>query len=194
MDQLELIAKDHKYWCNIVSGFGCNKGMVEDVVQEMYIKMYNRFKNSDLDIRYGDNGINKLYVWFALDSVYKDYLRQKKKSIFVDIPDQETNDLILESLAEGSMEQHAERDLLFGELWKKIVKEMETWDDEGTFPYNKLIFLAYTTTNFSYTTLAKETQIPRNSIFNTVKQRREILAEKFGEDINKYFSKFNNID
>jgi len=97
MSDLEKVARHHNYWCSIVSGFGCNPSVVEDIVQEMYIKI-NRKLTEGINIDYGEDDVNKLYIYRTLWSIFMDYKRAKSKSIFCEISDEEGNESLLNSL------------------------------------------------------------------------------------------------
>jgi uncharacterized metal-binding protein len=55
-----LVAEKHKTWVDIVSTFGCNKTVAEDITQEMYIKIQLQIEKG-LDIMYKDE-INYYYI------------------------------------------------------------------------------------------------------------------------------------
>ena len=66
-----LLAKKHKTWIDVVSSFGCDKTLAEDIVQEMYIKVLPKIENG-LDIIYYDNDINYYYIYKVLKNfVYR---------------------------------------------------------------------------------------------------------------------------
>ena len=41
-EQLEKLARRHKEWIAMVESLGCNKSESEDVVQDAYLKVYER--------------------------------------------------------------------------------------------------------------------------------------------------------
>lgn len=188
MNRLEKIASKHKYWINIVKGFGCNQGIAEDIVQEAYIKLHYRLEKG-LNIDYGVDDINNWYIRQVLWSVYMDFRRAEGRSIITS-SDADGMEFLFESITSDISEYNEERDRDFNILWKKIVAEMNTWDVEGEFPYNKTSFIAYMSNDISFTRLANDTSVPRNSLVNTVYNGRAIIAEKFGEEIKEYFKKY----
>ena len=46
-----LVAKKHDTWVDIVSTFGCNRTVAEDITQEMYLKIHTQLEKG-LDIMY----------------------------------------------------------------------------------------------------------------------------------------------
>jgi predicted DNA-binding protein YlxM (UPF0122 family) len=61
---------------------------------------------------------------------------------------------------------------------------MDTWDF-----YNKNLCIAYFTTDLSLNKLSKELNIGKSSIYNTVKTHRDIIYEKFREDVEDFYNK-----
>ena len=166
MSELERIAQQHKLWCNMVRNMGCNESYVEDVVQDMYIKVSGRLEKGTI-ILYGGREINRFYIYLTLRSVFTDYRRTISRSAIVDIPNQEAHSNIFEQAESHTTKDYSvyqERKLL--DLYEEIVQEMNLWDDKISYPYNKQLFLAYTGTSVSFRKLAKDTGIPFNSIVN----------------------------
>ena len=81
-----ILAKKHKTWINVVSSFGCNKMISEDIVQEMYIKVIPKIEMG-LDIIYHDNDINYYYIFKVLKTLYIDLKRKGKNITIVNIED-----------------------------------------------------------------------------------------------------------
>ena len=65
-----LIAKKHDTWVDIVCTFGCNRVTAEDIVQEMYIKVFLKLQKG-LDIMYEDE-INYYYIFKTLKTLFID--------------------------------------------------------------------------------------------------------------------------
>jgi DNA-directed RNA polymerase specialized sigma24 family protein len=74
-DWLNKVAKHHKYFVNVVEGFG-EKFYAEDIVQEMYLRLH---KYTTWDKIVKDGEVNKGFVWFVLRNIYVDYCKQKSK-------------------------------------------------------------------------------------------------------------------
>jgi len=71
-----LIFQKHNTWVDIVSTFGCDKNLAEDIVMEMYIKIQLKLEVG-LDIMYEDE-INYYYIFKTLKSLFLDLMRKKK--------------------------------------------------------------------------------------------------------------------
>jgi len=81
---IEDIYKKHKIWVDIVCSFGCNKSTAEDIVSEMYIKIYKKLKEG-LVIEYGKNDYNYYYIFKTLKSLFYDLKRKEKNIKIIDI-------------------------------------------------------------------------------------------------------------
>ena len=78
--QMQLLAKKHSDWKNIVNSFGGNQALSEDLVQEMYIKIFRKLKaDPNFNIMYGEE-INYVYVFKTLRTLFLD-LQRKHKNI-----------------------------------------------------------------------------------------------------------------
>ena len=84
--QMSLLANKHKDWVRIVKSFGCNHTIAEDIVQEMYIKIYYRLED-DLNIMYNEDEINYYYVYRTLQTLFYDLKRKEKNITLVNIDD-----------------------------------------------------------------------------------------------------------
>lgn len=182
LEQLEKLAKSHKRWIVIVESFGCNKSESEDVVQDAYLKIYDRLE-AGVDITYGEDGVNEFYMYMTLRSIFVN--KVKKKSVWRSLIDstQESLDHHLSSLRA----EYADVDMedSYQTLINRIFKEVNSWDF-----YSRNMFIAYFTTDLSLTKLSEETGIGRNSLYNSIVQYRNIIQEHFSEDMED----FNNKD
>jgi hypothetical protein len=80
--QMQLLAKKHGDWKNIVNSFGGNQALSEDLVQEMYIKIFRKLKaDPNFNIMYGEE-INYVYVFKTLRTLFLD-LQRKHKNIYL---------------------------------------------------------------------------------------------------------------
>lgn len=177
MKGLAEIAKKHGEWVDRVKKMGCNPSDAEDIVQEAYIKISRMFKGDE-------TRINKTYFHSTLYSVFIDYTRAKRRSK-VSLVNKSIPNLIDETFSEDEEDYDIKFDLQLYEMWDEIEKEMDTWDETSSYPYNKEICLSYLSTDMSLRKLSKDSGIPKNSIVNTVTKGRERLRAKFGDKIKQ---------
>ena len=81
---IEDIYKKHNVWVDIVCAFGCNKSTAEDLVSEMYIKIYRKLVEG-LVIEYGEKDYNYYYIFKTLKSLFYDLKRKEKNIKIIDI-------------------------------------------------------------------------------------------------------------
>lgn len=162
MDLLQMLGAKHKDWCAMVRSFGCPDDLVEDFVQEMYLRMYKYVQTPD-KIMYGDE-INTFYVYVTLRNMYADYAKSKTKFRVIN---------------NGFPPEHAEMDyepeeyeLLLQDLTTEIWDEVDSWHW-----YDAKLFKIYMTTEMSMRDLSKETTISLRSIFNTLKNGKQRIKD-----------------
>ena len=69
-------------------------------------------------------------------------------------------------------------------IMSMIEKEIKTWHW-----YDEKLFRLYYYTDKSMRDIARETSISLTSIFNSCKNYKQIISDKFGEDIMDFFNK-----
>jgi len=183
---LEKLAKNHSTWNRMVLGFGANPSIAEDIVQDMYIKIHDLVERGK-DITYGDDDVNKFYVYLTLKSLHGDYYRQKNKLTVYstdDNPEENKYDLISSNEDYNESEQDA-----FDKTYSKVVKVLDELPLSDNYPYFKNIFIGYNTRELSMRRMAKETGINLNSIFNTLTKVMNIVRDECGEDVADFFNK-----
>jgi hypothetical protein len=176
--ELEILAKNHKKWVEMVQGMGCNSSEAEDVVQDSYIKIH-KYISKGTDISYNNEDVNTWYFYLTLRSVY---LGSKEKKSVKNYSDEFNYDLIYDAI-ESQYEDLSFIDNIhsFDSLIEKIFKEVNTWDF-----YHKNMFIAYFTTDSSLRQISSKTSIGTNSIYNSTRKYKDIIKNKFQEDYDKY--------
>lgn len=183
---LSKLAKSHNDWLRMVLGFGANPSIAEDIVQDMYLKIHGMVERGK-DITYGDDDVNRFYIYLTLKSLHGDYYRQKNKITIYstdDNPEENKYDSISSKDEYNSVEQEA-----FEKTYAKIMTVLNKLPLSDNYPYFKNIFIGYNTRNLSMRRMAKETGINVNSIFNTLTKVMAIVREECGEDLEDYFNK-----
>lgn len=178
MRELELLAKKHKRWCALVRSMGCNPAVIEDVVQDSYLKIREQVLKGR-DITYGDSDVNDFYMYLTLRSVYLTSVGKKKLNVVE--TDQETLDQIMDSIE--SVYCDYEQEEAFRRLEKNIYREINSWDT-----YYTNIFIGYFTTDMSLDKMSKDSVIGRSSLYNSLVKHKEIIKDMFSEDVEDFFN------
>lgn len=77
---LEVIGKQHTLWLKYLNKLGCQNDC-EDIVQEMYIKIYNYLQKYDRNLMYNDEEVNYYFVYVTLQNLYYDTIKKKKPNL-----------------------------------------------------------------------------------------------------------------
>ena len=178
--QLEKLSVKHKDWIDIVKSFGCNESSAEDVVQDSYLKIYDRLEKG-VDITYGDSDVNTFYMYMTLRSVYIN--NAKRKSVWNGAIDstQENLDSKFESLKDEYAD--VEMEDAYRRMMNSIFTEINSWDF-----YSRNIFIAYFTSGLSLTKLSDNIGIGRSSLYNSIRLCRDIIKEHFEEDVQDFYN------
>tara|TARA_R100000773_G_scaffold30361_1_gene25975 strand:+ start:1963 stop:2478 length:516 start_codon:yes stop_codon:yes gene_type:complete len=166
MKLLEKLSKRDKDWMRMAQSFGLDKETSRDLVQEMYLKLYD--KTTYDKIKYGDDDVNTFYVYVTLRNLFYDRKRSK---------------VSLVELKEDFEYEESSNDCkhLLEEMLEDISETIENlhW-------YDRKIFEIYYGNNETIRQLSEGSKISSSSIFNTLKNVRTKIKEKHKEKYQEY--------
>ena len=172
---LAKVAQHHDEWVKVIHTFG-EYDYAEDIVQESYIALY---KYADADKLLDAQGeVRKGYMYFTLRSLFYQYYNKKKKVNKVNFDDQ------WELFDDSNIEEHK----AYNDICLLIDEEIKNWDW-----YDRKLFKLYRDSDMSMRDIAKETNISLISIFNSIKNYKIILKEKFESDYQEYITNDYNM-
>lgn len=148
MEVLEKVFAKHQDWLDIVSSFGCNKEMAEDIVSDMYLKIGILLEKGK-DISYKDD-INHFYIFRTLTTIFLDYKRKEAKVVLIDLDD----------VLDQQIEQDLDYTLIESELNKFL---------DNLYWYDKKIY-EIVDGGESISELSRKTSISYYSLYNTYKK------------------------
>lgn len=156
MEILKKLYDKHKTWCNIVRSFGCDQDLVEDIVQDMYLKI-GRLVEKGTDITYGEDDINYFYVYKTLTSIFLDYVRKNKRIANFDFDLYDYTDTVQVDYIEN---------------YNKIVDALNElyWYDRKVYEIID--------SGVSVRELSKKTNIAYHSLYNTYRKVKKYLKDK----------------
>ena len=165
MKQLEKLAKNHKKWVSIAKSFGAGE-LSEDVVQDMYLKLYTTKSNKD---------ISDAYIWLTLRSVYIDKVRIDNRMTKVNLED--VKGLVSEQIDELEFQS-------FTKINTKIeaVKYKTHYSDV-------IILNNYFEKGLSMRKIAAKYNIAPSTVFRSIKKTKEKIRLEIGEDFEDYLNK-----
>lgn len=167
---LELLAKKHETWINMVLSFGCDYDDAQDIVQSMYLRIH-RYVKDEKKIMYNDEEVNRFFIYVTLKNMYFTFVKLKNKFSMFDPWDEEL------SIEDDAEIFDKEMDGAFNKMISLISEEMSTWHR-----YDRLLSEKYFKTDYSLRDIADGTGISLTSIFHTIKHNKKILKDKFSED------------
>lgn len=180
---MELLSKYHKLWISMGLSMGVPQHLVEDIVQEMYLRL-NKYVKNPKKIMYNKTDINKFYVYITIKNLYNDYLKERNRHQIVRLDDIEVSYEIVEPTTEGQLKAEREKQKAEEKLIDMIQNEVSSWDRW----YDQKLFKIYYETDISMRKLSKDTNISVTSIFNSCKNYKQILNTKFAEDFQDYIN------
>ena len=172
---LEKLAENHKIWVRMVRGFGADRDLAQDIVQSMYLRLYKYVEDKER-IMYNDDEVNRFFVYVTLKNMYLTYMSSQNRYQWYEIRE---DDVIDEDLNEFVFDEVM--DTAFDRLISKINDEMNTWHK-----YDRILSEKYLKSDYSLRDIATGSGISLTSIFNSMRENKRILKEKFQEDYDDF--------
>lgn len=166
MNWITIVSVHHKEWVSLVKQWG-EYFYADDLVQEMYIKLYNSTTEEKI-VKSGK--LNKGYVWFCLRSVFIDFQRSKK-----------FDKVSLDSLNLSDESIDFDKEFAHDRLFNEIEDEINSWHW-----YDIKMFRIYMNTDMSMRDMENEINIPLSNIFTTIKSCKKRIANRIGEDFEDF--------
>ena len=186
---LNELSKRNKEWHRIALSICKDEHLANDLVQKMYLRM-RRYITDPEKIKV-DGKINSLYIYVTIKNLFYQHKNKKKKNIFLEYKDYDAFDdnNTYEHNTDMTSSYEEEIDVVNMEKANEIImnnieNEIKTWHW-----YDEKLFRLYYFTNKSLRQIASETKISLTSIYNSCKNYKNIIEEKFGEDIADFFNK-----
>jgi RNA polymerase sigma factor (sigma-70 family) len=169
MELLEILGRRHSEWCRMVRSFGCQEHVVEDLVQEMYLRLYKYVKTPER-IMYNETEINTYFVYVTLHNMFREYSKSKSRMVL-------TNEIPETAEDHDPVPQERRREDLVEKIWEEVGQWH--WYDEK-------LFTLYMTSDMSMRKLSSETKISLRSIFNTIRNGKKRIQEQCNRDYEAY--------
>jgi RNA polymerase sigma factor (sigma-70 family) len=174
-DWINVLCKHHKDWVTIVKSFG-EYLYAEDIVQEMYLRIA-RLKKQEKCVINGKP--NKAYIYLILKNSHIDLTKYRQKNIKVSL--YEIDNLTVEDYEQTMFTS-------YDKIEDKIYSEIDSWIE-----YDKRLFSLYLKGDISMREISAGTNISLTSIFNTIKNCKEKIRIKCGEDYEDYLNEEYNL-
>lgn len=155
---LDILSKQHKKWLRIAQSFGLNEE-AEDLVQDMYLKVYDWNGKHNKTLMYNSNEVNYYFVFVVLKNLFNDKMRKANKLVKSKQYERDQTTMQI------SMEYKEQMEL--------IKKEIESWH-----LYDRKIYELIFQEGYSMLELAKKTGIDYYSIYRTKNKIQKLLNQK----------------
>ena len=156
-------------WIQMLTNMGCNEEFIEDVIHDMYLKIY-KMKDHEKIVR-EDGDVNIFYIYRTLNSCFINHVNENANvslgNIYTDL------------LVDDPLDVDAEVELM--SLYMDMLDEMNEFGQ-----YGSKLCKVYLPTDRSLRQIASESGISLTSIYNSVKQYKAILREEFKEQYETY--------
>ena len=140
--------------------FGADRDSAQDLVQDMYLRMYKYVENPER-IMYNEDEVNTYFVFVVLRNLF---ISSQKSMSFDELED------IDGEMEEPNYDYENAYNRLLDELWE----EVESWHW-----YDTKLFKLYHNTDMTIKRISEETKISERSIWNTLDNgRKRIQANR----------------
>jgi len=157
---LEILSKRHDEWIRMAMSFGADRDSAQDLVQDMYLRMYKYVENPER-IMYNEDEVNTYFVFVVLRNLF---ISSQKSMSFDQLED------IDGEMEEPNYDYENAYNRLLDELWE----EVESWHW-----YDTKLFKLYHNTDMTIKRISEETKISERSIWNTLDNgRKRIQANR----------------
>lgn len=187
---LDILSNKHQDWFNMAKSFGLSNDDANEIVQEMYIRIYDYTKDIK-KIMYNKTEVNTFYIYITLRNLYYSNfakygksIKTKKIFLFTEMDDNSIKKVYNNYYEDyESYMQTVSKKKSLDKLHEKIEQTIDSW-----YWYDKKLTKLYFDSGMSMRDLSKETKISLSSIFNTLTNAKEKIRQNTKEEYKKYKS------
>ena len=167
MNTLELLGKKHNTWVEVTMSFGLAQDDAEDIVQDMYIKIYNWLEKNDRNatIMYNDSEVNYYFVFKTLRTLFYDYTRKANRR---------------QKVPEKASEEVSE-DYIYDLIDHEINEERLREALDKMYWYDKKVFDLVYRQGWSMLQLSNVSGISYYSIYRTIQKVKKTIKQQICE-------------
>jgi predicted DNA-binding protein YlxM (UPF0122 family) len=159
----------------MVVNMGCDKHIAEDIVQSMYLRIH-RLVTDEKKIMYNDDEVNRFFIYVTLRNMFVDYVKASSKYTFYEYLE---NDDVPQDVELDAFE--FEQQEAFHNLIDSMSSEIKNWER-----YDIILSTLYFKSDLSLRNIADGSGISLMSIYNSIKNYKSILNNKFIDDYQDY--------
>lgn len=168
---LDLLAARHQEWIEMAKAVGCPDPYTEDVIQEVYLRLFKYKDNIKHKLILPNDEVNTFYMFVTIRNAVR--TMTKNEGVYVNYDDFYYEQS--ESDADMDME------MAFNKLITSVREEANAWGR-----YHSKLFNVYYMTDFSMRDIAEGTGISLTHIYNNLKTYKKIIIDKYKEDYQDF--------
>lgn len=172
---LQKLADKYDDWLNMASSFKICKADAEELVQEMFVRIFDYVKDPQ-KIMYNETEVNTFYIYITLRNLYYANIHTSGKKNTIVHPFSSFEDIDIDSICEDSLDIIEEKKHI-----ETVLERVETLVEDWYW-YDRGIFNLYYKSDMSMRDISKETKISLSSIFNTLKNAKEVIKKDIPRD------------
>jgi len=186
---LSKLAKEHNRWYSMALSICGDEQLSRDIVQEMYVRI-DKYVKDESKLIDEDGSVNAFYIYVTIKNIYFKWFNDQKKlemyqlreSDFYNYTENYSSDHWLsESIYDE--EEREDMEKAYQRTVDNIMIEAEKWHW-----YDEKLFNLYFLSDMSLRDVANQTKISLTSIYNSVKNYKQFMLEKFSEDVEDFFN------
>jgi RNA polymerase sigma factor (sigma-70 family) len=168
---LQKLADKYEDWLNMACSFKISKSDAEELVQEMFVRIFDYVKDPQ-KIMYSETEVNTFYIYITLRNLYYANIHTSGRKNPIVFSSDEITDDNFQGAYEDSLENIEAKEEL-EKTYERIEAIVNDW-----YWYDRGIFNLYYKKGMSMREIASETKISLSSIFNTLKNAKEVIRKK----------------
>lgn len=166
---IDKIIDQESKWREMAIYLNATEDMIDDVIQEMYVKILEiERKEGSLERIENDGEVNKFYVFKIIQSCVVNEFRRQNRYV--------NEEIELVNVSKNDKEEHKYAELM--ETIKYAINDLNEYD--------LMILELYFVNGYSLRKLSKGTGIPTHSIYHTLKNIKQIIKNKSEQKFNEY--------
>jgi len=163
---IDKLADKHKDWIRMAKSFGCSDDDANELVQQMYVRL-TKYVDDPKRIMYDKESLNTYYVYITLRNLYLTNFHKNK--IYYPLSDR-----ITAPYDPSNIEKE--------EAYEKVITAIET-EVFNWYWYDRKLWDIHFKEQRSMRNISSLTKISLSSIFNTLKNCKNKIRDKFYEDV-----------
>jgi len=168
---LDLLAARHQEWIEMAKAVGCPDPYTEDVIQEVYLRLFKYKDNIKHKLILPNDEVNTFYMFVTIRNAVR--TMTKNEGVYVNY------DEFYYEQSESDVDMDME--MAFNKLITSVRGEANTWGR-----YHSKLFNVYYMTDFSMRDIAEGTGISLTHIYNNLKTYKKIIIDKYKEDYQDF--------